>query len=67
MKRSSDTPKGVIHVQHNTGDYGVTVTASIPGYAGHVITRSTLAEALRVLADAIAQADARHPRAVGVA
>jgi hypothetical protein len=63
MKRA--WPEGAVTVTYN--DHGVTVFAAIPGYAGHVITRRTLADGLRVLADAIEAADARRPRAVGIA
>ena len=56
---------GTITVNYTA--HGVTVAATVPGYAGHIIGRGTLPEALRVLADTLAEADARHPKPVGVA
>ena len=51
MARSPTPPEGQITLR-NTDD-GVSITAIIPGYAGHVVGRATLPAALRALADAL--------------
>jgi hypothetical protein len=48
-------------------EQGVSLSAIIPGYAGYVIVRATVAEAFRALADAFDEADARRAPPVGVA
>jgi hypothetical protein len=64
-RRSPTPPEGQITLRYT--DHGVTITAIIPGYAGHVIGRATLPEALLALADALNAADARRAAPVGVA
>jgi hypothetical protein len=51
MARSIKSPEGQITLR-NTDD-GVSITAIVPGYAGHVVGRATLPAALRALADAL--------------
>jgi hypothetical protein len=69
----SSTPRARRRTPHDAAisiDYtahGVTLAATIPGYAGHVIGRATIPDALRALADALAEADARRPAPVGIA
>jgi hypothetical protein len=53
------TPDAVISVRYTK--HGASVTTFVPGHAGHAIVRRTLPEALRALADEIADADARRP------
>lgn len=51
MARSPKSPEGQITLRHT--DNGVSLTAIIPGYSGHVVGRATLPAALRALADAL--------------
>ena len=51
MARSPKSPEGQITLRNT--DSGVSLTAIIPGYAGHVVGRATLPAALRALADAL--------------
>ena len=51
MARSPKSPEGQITLRNT--DSGVSLTAIVPGYAGHVVGRATLPAALRALADAL--------------
>lgn len=51
MARSPTPPEGQITLRNT--ENGVSLTAIIPGYAGHVVGRATLPAALRALADAL--------------